>query len=226
MPGVTTRARSRGVGTSGAEHESEVNPDLQAPPLSCAGEPAPALSATAVVAAASAEVPPRRGEGFVLRPASVADLADVERVERDCFPERGYSSSVLRQFFDLHGELLFVVESSCTCGSVGYALGGLSSLQPGSAWILSVAVSSPWRRRGAGRMLMLKLLGTLSELSVTSVRLTVHPVNSAALAFYASLGFVAVHEESDYFGVDEPRVVLELRRDGHEPFGTAAAIPQ
>ncbi len=218
---MTTGARSRRDATSGAGYDPEVDLDTRAPAPSSAAEPAATQSVTAVVA--TGEELPRRGEAFVLRPASVADLADIERVERDCFPGGGYSGLVLRQFFELHGGLLLVAEASCTGSCVGYALGGLCSLQPGSAWILSLAVSSPWRRRGVGRELTLKLLTTLSELPVTSVRLTVHPANSSAVEFYASLGFVAVREECDYFGADEPRIVMELRREGREQFGAGAA---
>ena len=80
--------------------------------------------------------------------------------------------------------------------------------KPQEYWILSLAVDGQFRGMGVGRSLMEQAITTLPKES--KVLLTVDPNNASACALYVSMGFVTIKEESNYFGDDEPRLVMQL----------------
>jgi ribosomal protein S18 acetylase RimI-like enzyme len=58
-------------------------------------------------------------------------------------------------------------------------------------------------------------VATLSEAGgagLTTLRLTVDPINASAIRLYGALGFVAKRRETDYFGTGEDRLVMISRR--------------
>ncbi|CAK2601773.1 hypothetical protein VCRA2119O149_1230001 [Vibrio crassostreae] len=75
-------------------------------------------------------------------------------------------------------------------------------------WVLSLAVDTAYRGMGIGRSLMQLAIETLPQGS--KLLLTVDPSNSSACELYLSMGFVTIKEESNYFGDDEPRLVMQL----------------
>lgn len=78
---------------------------------------------------------------------------------------------------------------------------------PGEYEILNLAVSPPERRRGVGRALLKAAL----ERCHGDVYLEVRVSNSAAIAFYASFGFISAGRRVGYYAApDEDAVVMKF----------------
>jgi len=127
----------------------------------------------------------------------------VHTLELACFPGHCYPDFFFRQALDCWPEGFLLACDDET--SQGYLL-AVPGAEPHLCWILSVAVSETLRGRGIGRQLLTQFLSQLPS-SVTHVHLTVAPENSAK-QLYLALGFVQTGYESDYFGDDEPRLLL------------------
>lgn len=145
---------------------------------------------------------------MLIRPATVADLTMVWAVEREVFGEEVYPAFFFRQALDLWGAL-FLVAVSPSAEVAGYALGA-PSLRPDEGWVVSAAVVPGHRGGGVATRLTRALLDACAARGMTEVRLTVHPGNAAAVALYHNLGFDVVDEAPDYFGPDEPRLVMRV----------------
>lgn len=141
-----------------------------------------------------------------IRQAEVADIERVAALEALVFQPEPYPTYFLRQAHDLWPEWLLLAEADERV--VGYALAARGTGE--TAVILAVGVHPAWRGRRVALDLTRTLLERISP-RVASIRLTVHPENRAAISLYDSLGFVTVHREDDYFGPDEPRIVMELK---------------
>ncbi len=138
-----------------------------------------------------------------IRLAGKRDLQGVHALELACFPGHGYPDFFFRQALDCWPEGFLL---ACDDGTPqGYLLAAPGA-KPHLCWILSVAVSETLRGRGIGRKLLTQFLSRLPS-SVTHVHLTVDPENSAK-ELYLKLGFVQTDYESDYFGDEEPRLLL------------------
>lgn len=142
---------------------------------------------------------------MTIRPARLADLPTIARLEAEAFGDEVYPAFFFRQAFDAWGELLFVAEAEA--GIVGYAL-AVPSLAPGAAWLLSTAVSAGARGRGVGRALVESVLDRLDAAGRPAVRLTVSPDNAVAVRLYEHLGFTVEAREADYFGPGAARLVM------------------
>jgi [ribosomal protein S18]-alanine N-acetyltransferase len=141
---------------------------------------------------------------FHVRPVSRPDLDRLTALEREVFHPEPYPGYFLRQAIDLWPDWFLVAEPS---GAIaGYTLAAPAT-NPGRAMILSLAVDSAWRGRGLARGLVSALLDRLGSSCVTDVSLTVHPDN-AAKDLYLGFGFELRGSELDYFGTDEPRLLL------------------
>ncbi|RTR25975.1 GNAT family N-acetyltransferase [Shewanella atlantica] len=138
-----------------------------------------------------------------IRLADKSDLQGVNVLEQICFPGHCYPDFFFRQALDCWPEGFLL---ACDDGTPqGYLLASPGA-EPHLCWILSVAVNETLRGRGIGRKLLTQFLNRLPP-SVTHVNLTVAPENSAK-ELYLKLGFEETGYESDYFGDDEPRLLL------------------
>jgi [ribosomal protein S18]-alanine N-acetyltransferase len=142
---------------------------------------------------------------FHVRPASRPDLDRLTALEREVFQPEPYPGYFLRQALDLWPEWFLIAEASGALA--GYTLAAPAAI-PGRAMILSLAVDSAWRGRGLARELISALLDRLGSSGITDVSLTVHPDNVAAKGLYLEFGFEARGEEPDYYGPDDPRLLL------------------
>ncbi|MCL5797873.1 MAG: GNAT family N-acetyltransferase [Patescibacteria group bacterium] len=71
--------------------------------------------------------------------------------------------------------------------------------------ILSLAVLSQYRNKGIGKVLMKKLMEKLKK---HKFHLTTHPANSRAIRFYLKFGFTISALKDNYYGKDQPRLIL------------------
>ncbi|WP_329139422.1 GNAT family N-acetyltransferase [Streptomyces sp. NBC_01476] len=142
-----------------------------------------------------------------VRPATDADLPELHRLDKEVFQEHAYPYFVLRQFYDLYRDDLFVVDDGRTL--LGYVLSGAASDRSRS-WILGLAIDRRWRGHGLGRRLMAESLRRLRGQGVREVWLTVEPGNATAIELYVSLGFSYVDRRSGYFGPAADRLLMVL----------------
>jgi [ribosomal protein S18]-alanine N-acetyltransferase len=147
------------------------------------------------------------GTPLWLRAVAEEDLAELHRLDRDVFHKHAYPYFVLRQFYDLYQDELFVLDDGS--GFRGYVLAGTKPDRSRS-WILGLGIDPRWRGQGLGRRLMREVLGRLRARGVREVRLGVEPANTTAIELYSSLGFVRVDHRTDYFGAGADRLLMTL----------------
>ncbi|MEU7217374.1 GNAT family N-acetyltransferase [Nocardia iowensis] len=145
----------------------------------------------------------------VYRIAALSDLEDVAAIETERFGDQSYPYFALRQLFDLHGDNWLIAEAD------GMVLGHvLVALTPDRrAWLLSLAVTADRCGRGYGSTLLEEAIDLCRQHAIRSVLITVRPTNQSAYNLYKRLGFEWTAYEECYFGIGEPRDVLEYKLD-------------
>lgn len=134
---------------------------------------------------------------------------------RICALEEGengapYPAAVfIRQASELYPQTFFVSESGSALS--GYAIGAVSAENTTDAWILRLKVAPNFRRKRIGSALLQALVAALEEKGVRSIRLSVSPENTPALALYKKSGFVSIARETAYFGDGHDRFIMVLR---------------
>jgi [ribosomal protein S18]-alanine N-acetyltransferase len=100
---------------------------------------------------------------------------------------------------------------------VGARLAGfvMSRAAADEAEVLSIAVASPYRRRGIARMLIATSMRRLAAAGVRALFLEVDERNASARRLYAASGFREVARRKGYYAEAdrEPGSALVLRRD-------------
>jgi ribosomal protein S18 acetylase RimI-like enzyme len=135
------------------------------------------------------------------------DLEGVQRLDTEAWGDNAYSYMIFRQLLDIAGELFRVCKDS-EDNVIAYGVIAPSVCR-GSGWLLSLVVSSPYRRKGIGTALVNQLLDKATSSSLDQVYLTVAPDNYAAISFYKRLGFTpAANVERHYFGRDADRILM------------------
>jgi ribosomal-protein-alanine N-acetyltransferase len=82
------------------------------------------------------------------------------------------------------------------------------------AEILNLAVRQTERRKGAGKLLIQRLLTDYRETSVSRVFLEVRESNKGAICFYQGLGFRPVGSRKGYYPEpQEDALVMELQME-------------
>jgi ribosomal protein S18 acetylase RimI-like enzyme len=87
------------------------------------------------------------------------------------------------------------------------ATGAFRLRDDASAYVSSIAVRPELRRQGLARAMMMHLISCCGD--AQSIDLAVHPENRPALTLYASLGFVPIRCQENFFGDGEPRLIME-----------------
>ncbi|CAH7018951.1 GNAT family N-acetyltransferase [Vibrio chagasii] len=137
--------------------------------------------------------------------AEKQELAEIYQLEHALFGDHAYPQFFIRQAFDCWGKGLLVAKQDSKIA--GYALTTSTNTQ-NEFWVLSLAVDPNYRGMGIGRKLMQHAVEQLPR--DARLLLTVDPNNTSACALYASMGFSTIKQEENYFGDDEPRLVMQL----------------
>ncbi len=143
---------------------------------------------------------------IIIRPFKPEDLVVVSEIEQESFDVYGYPRFFFRQAYEVFGDLFRIAEYQGKI--VGYVLGGLK-YNCSEAWFLSIAVLKLYRLRHIGILLTEDLLKIFKKMRVKSVSLTVEPDNFGAIKFYQRFGFVEVERIGNYFGYNEPRIIMK-----------------
>jgi [ribosomal protein S18]-alanine N-acetyltransferase len=134
------------------------------------------------------------------------DLESVRRLDVEAYGDNAYSYVTLRQLLDIAGELFRVCKDD-EGNAIAYGIIAPSASR-GSAWLLSLVVSSSHQRKGIGTALVNHLLNEPNSLSLERVYLTVAPGDDATVSLYERLGFAIEKFEHHYFGHNEDRIIM------------------
>lgn len=149
------------------------------------------------------------------------DLEEVQVLERDLFAAEGWTPG---QFWS---ELARVPESRWYVAArrggrlVGYA--GVFLIGP-QADVQTVAVAAEAQGRGVGRALMAALIERARAHGARVLHLEVRADNTAALALYGALGFIADGRRRDYYGRGRDAVLMS--RDLADPLQGSGSAPE
>ncbi|MEC6814431.1 GNAT family N-acetyltransferase [Photobacterium toruni] len=139
--------------------------------------------------------------------AKKEDLDAVFQLEQRLFGDHCYPDFFIRQAYDCWPAGLLVAREQDNV--IGYALCApqfnAMSLKVTEGWILALAVDTSVQGRGVGRKLIQEAMEVLT--GCEKLWLTVHPDNYAK-KLYQQLGFTDVEQESEYFGVGQPRIKM------------------
>lgn len=121
----------------------------------------------------------------------------------------GYHGAVfIRQAHALFPATFLVAERAGAV--IGFAIGAFGQEDPGTAWVLRIAVHEASRRQQAGHRLLSALLDLFRSRQVRRVLLSVSPEAVPAISLYTKHGFYRMENRENYFGDGEPRIIMQL----------------
>ncbi|PPF55493.1 bifunctional ribosomal protein alanine acetyltransferase/tRNA (adenosine(37)-N6)-threonylcarbamoyltransferase complex transferase subunit TsaD [Clavibacter michiganensis] len=152
----------------------------------------------------------------VFRPAALADLPALMRLETSTFVSDAWSEDAMRgELVSRHGWYVVAVDAS-DGAILGYA--GLSCPRGlHAADVQTIAVAGSARGRGIGRALLTRLLVEAHARGAREVLLEVRADNPVAQALYASLGFEPIAVRPHYYQPDDVDAVVMRAPLGPEP---------
>ena len=145
-----------------------------------------------------------------LRAATPDDLDAIMAIETAVFPEDAWSpATMLAELRDRNGYYLVAFPPDEPGRIDAYAGLRAPRRQP-QADIQTIAVVEDARRRGLGRVLMLRLIEEARERGATELFLEVRADNPGAQTLYESLGFEQIAMRPKYYGGVVDAVIMRL----------------
>jgi ribosomal-protein-alanine N-acetyltransferase len=143
----------------------------------------------------------------VIRPARIADVDTIARIENASFPDP-WGHGEFRTVLDAPQTIFLVAEDSLSGAVTGYSI-ALTVLDESE--ILNLAVDARLRGRGVGGLLLDAALEQLRERGATAAFLEVRESNDSARRLYASRGFTEISRRRKYYrNPAEDALVLRL----------------
>jgi ribosomal-protein-alanine N-acetyltransferase len=124
----------------------------------------------------------------------LAGLPRLMRIERASFGPDAYQKSLFRELYRECSQLFFAARVRAEL--VGYIVG---CVEDDRAEVVSLAVAPEWRRAGAGRALMDRLLAEVKRRGARTVELMVRTDNVPGIRFYRSFAFRRVKTAPRYY---------------------------
>lgn len=149
------------------------------------------------------KLPPTKGVTF--RAGGPADIDDVVRLDRECFPDTPMPSHALARYIE-RDRLLLAVSGGETVGLA------LHALEPDRGYLTILAVSDSCRGRGIGASLSLRAAKALFADGALRLDLKTDEDNAGAIRLYRSLGFTQSSAGRDYVRLTDPRAIAALRK--------------
>lgn len=149
-----------------------------------------------------------------LRRATPDDLDAIMAIETTVFTDDAWSPESMRsELADRHGYYLVAFPVSDPTRVEAYA-GLRSPLREPQADIQTIAVAETARRRGLGRVLMLRMIEEARDRGAKQVFLEVRADNPGAHALYLALGFEQIAVRPRYYrgGIDAHIMRLEIAK--------------
>lgn len=129
---------------------------------------------------------------YAIRPAQVADVADVSEIEKAVFSDP-WSVNDFRECVSSRVPFLVAEDRGAIAGYV------VAHCAADEGEILNLGVATAHRRQGLGRTLVQGVEVLLAERGVRAVYLEVRESNAGARRLYQSLGFVEVARRTRYY---------------------------
>ena len=145
-------------------------------------------------------------EDLVIRAATVEDLAEAARIDREEMGADGYPLYFFRQALSMFGDGFLVAMRGGDM--LGEAFVGARATDPETAELYSIVVDKASRGQGVGRRLTAAAIDWARSKGCRRVVLTVVPENKPARAVYEALGFQIEHREENYYGDGAPRLFM------------------
>ncbi|WP_143273703.1 GNAT family N-acetyltransferase [Aquimarina sp. MAR_2010_214] len=143
-----------------------------------------------------------------IRPVALSELEAIYKIEENVFSPMNYPLFVIRQYYDLFSDYFLVAENE-EKEIVGYVLGGINPKEK-VGWVLALATEKKFRKQGIGLKLVSTVIKKINELDINSIVLTTEP-DSPAVDFYKKIGFEIIKNDSNYYGGNSQRVLMELK---------------
>ncbi|MBI4896381.1 MAG: GNAT family N-acetyltransferase [Candidatus Aenigmarchaeota archaeon] len=141
---------------------------------------------------------------------SADDIERLNELESQIFGTGGYPRYFFRQAAEIF-DGTFLVARNTKGKIVAYVLGAVSQHSLDEAWILSMCVDQPERKKGIGSILLQTLCKILKEKHVEQVFVTVEPGNEAAQHLYEKDGFVMTTIRENYHGATYHRYLMKKK---------------
>ena len=130
---------------------------------------------------------------FTIRRFRLSDMGKILEIERAIFPRDAYDRNLFAEYFHTCGELFLVlVRRGNICGYM------LTCIRPRPE-IVSIAVLTAERRKGAASLLLESTIRRLRRRRVERLNLMVRVKNRAARKFYVKYGFVKIRVVRQYY---------------------------
>jgi [ribosomal protein S18]-alanine N-acetyltransferase len=147
---------------------------------------------------------------IIIRQGRLGDLRAVLAIEQAAFGRHALDPSTLFWLLLRRWPGFIIAESARHVA--GYVITRIPAFphSPKYGGISSIAVHSPYFRRGIGRKLMLAALDFLRNSDVDIIELEVNVKNEPAKSLYKSLGFTDEKLLPDYYGHNEDGMRMTL----------------
>lgn len=143
-----------------------------------------------------------------LKEASVSDIPILIELEKSVAGIHIYSpmleESEWKEAFE-KGKVYLIQKGDTVVGNLSYEQKSNDHLH-----ISGLVITPPFQGQGIAREVVTKLLAEFR--GVKRIDLVTHPDNLSALKLYESLGFVIESRQKNYYGDNEPRLVLMLSK--------------
>jgi len=142
------------------------------------------------------ERPPPINRPMNLRSFQPSDFKTLHKIDKDCFPPGiAYSASELRHFIEHSKSRTWVAEEA---GKIaGFLIASEEAHQVGH--IITIDVLEPYRRAGAGNLLMDAAEKWAGDRELKLIYLETADDNRGAQIFYAKRGYAKVDEVPNYY---------------------------
>ena len=142
----------------------------------------------------------------LIRRATPTDVPAIVTIEKESFIDP-WEESVFHEAFTYFPTTYFV--AVCNGIVTGFIVGGLEDTGENIyGHLCNFGVSSPYRKRGIGRLLLRRLEHQFALELATGVQLEVRVSNTRAQRFYCRQGYKAVFEIDGYYADGETALVM------------------
>jgi ribosomal-protein-alanine N-acetyltransferase len=142
----------------------------------------------------------------LIRRAAPMDIPAIVAIEKESFIDP-WEESVFLEAFTYFPSTYFV--AVCNWIVTGFVIGGLEDTGENIyGHLCNFGVSSAYRRRGIGRLLLRRLEHQFALELATGVQLEVRVSNTKAQRFYRMLGYKEVFEIDGYYSDGENALVM------------------
>ena len=151
------------------------------------------------------------GPQIILRPMTLADLPQVEALDRECFPTPWPEDAFRYELTKNPHAFCWVAEIESPTGQTEIVGDIVVWLVVDEAHVSTLAVSPSFRNQRIGQRLLAKVLQVCKEKGAVQSMLEVRKSNLAAQRLYLKFGFIAVGKRKGYYqDIKEDAVLMTL----------------